>query len=108
MALEFDADEQELQLFLAENEEHLQLLDQSIIQLETTGDDPQLLQRIFRSAHTIKGSAGLIGHQRMMELAHGMENVLDALRAGTLPVTPGIVDALQKLGIIASGLKLDD
>ncbi|HEY8282993.1 MAG TPA: chemotaxis protein CheA [Chloroflexota bacterium] len=94
MALEFDADEQELALFLAENNEHLQLLDQNVVQLEASGTDMQLLQQIFRSAHTIKGGAGMIGHHRMAETAHAMENVLDALRAGTLDVTQPTVDAL--------------
>ncbi|MGH2409217.1 MAG: Hpt domain-containing protein, partial [Chloroflexota bacterium] len=94
MALEFDADEQELALFLAENNEHLQLLDQNVVQLEANGTDMQLLQQIFRSAHTIKGGAGMIGHHRMAETAHAMENVLDALRAGTLEVTQPTVDAL--------------
>lgn len=94
MTLEFDADEQELALFLAENNEHLQLLDQNVVQLEANGTDMQLLQQIFRSAHTIKGGAGMIGHHRMAETAHAMENVLDALRAGTLEVTQPTVDAL--------------
>jgi len=44
MALEFDADEEELTLFLAENIEHLQRLDQRIVQLEQSGNDPDLLQ----------------------------------------------------------------
>ncbi len=94
MALEFDADEEELTLFLAENSEHLQRLDQRIVQLEQSGNDPDLLQEIFRSAHTIKGGAGMIGHQRMAELAHAVENVLDALRAGSIPVTKSLIDAL--------------
>ncbi len=94
MQLQFDADDQELQLFLAENNDHLQLLDQNIVQLEQSPDDQQLLQSIFRSAHTIKGGAGLIGHQRMTELAHAMENVLDGLRSHALVVTPATIDAL--------------
>jgi two-component system chemotaxis sensor kinase CheA len=92
--LSFDADDEELALFLAENNDHLQALDQHIVQLETQPDDQALLQSIFRSAHTIKGGAGMIGHARMATLAHAMENVLDALRARTLAVTPAIVDAL--------------
>lgn len=92
--LSFDADDEELALFLAENNDHLQALDQHIVQLETQPDDQALLQSIFRSAHTIKGGAGMIGHARMAALAHAMENVLDALRAHTFVATPAIVDAL--------------
>lgn len=92
--LEFDADDEELQLFLAETNDHLQALDQNIVKLETHPDDHALLQNIFRSAHTIKGGAGLIGHQRMAVLSHHMENVLECLRSRTLSVTPAIIDAL--------------
>lgn len=92
--LAFDADDQELELFLAETNDHLQSLDQCIVQLETNAEDGQILQQIFRSAHTIKGGAGMIGHQRMAELAHGMENVLDAMRSRTLLVTPDIINNL--------------
>jgi len=92
--LSFDADDEELALFLAENNDHLQALDQHIVRLETQPDDQALLQGIFRSAHTIKGGAGMIGHARMAALAHAMENVLDALRARTLGATPAIVDTL--------------
>lgn len=94
MSLTFDADAEELALFLAENNDHLQLLDQHLVRLETEPDDPTLLQTIFRSAHTIKGGAGLIGHQRMTALAHAMESVLDALRARSLAVSPPLIDAL--------------
>ena len=94
MGLEFDADEQEIELFLSETNDHIQMLDQNIVQLETNPDDIELLQHIFRSAHTIKGGAGMIGHQRMAELAHDMENVLDALRSHSVKVTQRTIDAL--------------
>ncbi len=92
--LSFDADDEELALFLAETNDHLLALDQNIVRLETAPNDQALLQSIFRSAHTIKGGAGMIGHARMTALAHAMENVLDGLRAGALGVTPGVIDAL--------------
>lgn len=94
MTLEFDADEQEIELFLSETNDHIQMLDQGIVQLETSPDDAELLQRIFRSAHTIKGGAGMIGHQRMAELSHDMESVLDALRARTVRASQRTIDAL--------------
>ena len=94
MALEFDADDQEIELFLSETNDHVQLLDQNIILLEASPEDGALLQEIFRSAHTIKGGAGMIGHQRMAELAHDLENVLDALRSHTVKVTQRTIDAL--------------
>ncbi|MBI3762219.1 MAG: Hpt domain-containing protein, partial [Chloroflexi bacterium] len=89
----FDIAEDELQIFLAEVDEHLQTLDEGLVQLERTGGTPELLQAIFRAAHTLKGSAGMIGHRRMADLTHAMETALDGLRKGTLAVSTPLVDA---------------
>lgn len=88
----FDIASDELDILLAESEEHLQTLDEGLVQLEQTGNDPELLQAIFRAAHTLKGSAGVIGHWRMADLTHALETVLDSLRKGLLAITPPIVD----------------
>ena len=87
---------EDLQVFIQEAEEQLQLLDEAIIKLEAQGIDSHLLQEIFRAAHTLKGSSAMLGHQRMSELAHAMESVLDLLRKGTLPVTTPLIDGLLR------------
>ncbi len=94
--LSFDAAPDELQLFLQEAEEQLQLLDQDIVLLEKEGARPELLQEIFRAAHTLKGSSASIGHTKMASLTHSMENVLDQLRHGQLESTTELIDALLK------------
>lgn len=86
--------QEDLKLFLLEADELLQLLDEDFIRLEKEADNMELLQDIFRAAHTLKGSSAMIGHHQMSELAHAMENVLDRVRKKTLMVTPGVVDAL--------------
>jgi len=86
--------QQDITLFLTEADEQLQLLDEDIVRLEREADNNTLLQEIFRASHTIKGSSAMIGHQRMSHLAHGMENVLDKVRKGTLAVSAQVVDAL--------------
>lgn len=93
MNMTFDIAEDELKIFLAESDEQLQMLDEGLVRLEREGDDMELLQAIFRAAHTLKGSAGAIGHRRMAELTHAMETALDGLRKHTLHVTPALVDA---------------
>jgi two-component system chemotaxis sensor kinase CheA len=93
MNVTFDIREDELQIFLAEAEEHLQRLDEGLLRLEREGGDAGLLQEIFRAAHTLKGSAGMIGHQRMAELTHAMETVLDGVRKHTVAVSAPLVDA---------------
>ena len=70
MEIIFDINEEELPIFLAEVDEHLQALDDSLLRLEHGEADPELVQTVFRSAHTIKGMSGMIGHQRMTDLYH--------------------------------------
>lgn len=94
LPLAFDLAPEELQVFMQEAEEHLQVLDEEIVRLEQEGNDPVLLQEIFRAAHTLKGSSGAIGHHRMADLTHAMETALDGLRKGSLMVSPDLVDAL--------------
>ncbi|WP_322818761.1 chemotaxis protein CheA [Tepidiforma sp.] len=91
--LHFDLDDEDLRLFLEEAEEQIELLDQSLVQLEGE-PDPALVQRIFRAAHTLKGSSATIGHKKMASLTHAMETVLDAVRQGRRAPTSDVVDAL--------------
>lgn len=90
----FELHPDDLKAFLQEAEEQLGLLEDDIVRLEREADNVQLLQEIFRAAHTLKGSSGMLGFQRMAALTHAMEDALDRVRKGTLPVTPELVDAL--------------
>lgn len=94
MELVLDATAEDLKVFLEEAEEQLQLLDADLIALEKTGADPELLQEIFRVAHTLKGSSASIGHNRMAQLTHAMESVLDGLRHGDIEVSGELIDIL--------------
>ena len=94
LELDPDISQEELQIFLQEADEQLQLLDEDIVKLEKGEDDSALLQEIFRAAHTLKGSSAMLGHTRMAELTHGMEAVLDRVRKKTLVITASVVDAL--------------
>lgn len=87
--------------FLAEASESLEQLDQKFMDLEKQPDDPSLLNDIFRSIHTIKGAAGFLGFQQMVDVTHCTEDVLNKLRKGEMHVTPGIMDAiLQSVDLI--------
>ena len=94
MELASDITAEDLQVFLQEAEEHLQLLDEDFIRLEREQDNEELLQEIFRAAHTLKGSSAMLGHERMTALAHVMETLLDNVRKGTQEVTTEVIDAL--------------
>jgi two-component system, chemotaxis family, sensor kinase CheA len=84
----------DIEMFLVEADEQLELLDQSIVKLEHESDSDHLLQEIFRAAHTMKGSSAMLGFKEMTGLAHVMEQALDQLRNGEIGVTPELVDAL--------------
>lgn len=92
MEIKFDISEEERPIFLAEVDEHLQVLDEVLIRLEREDADPELVQSLFRSAHTIKGMSGMIGHQRMTDLTHALETVLDKVRRNDIQITPELIN----------------
>ncbi|KAA0238683.1 chemotaxis protein CheA [bacterium] len=91
--LQFDLDADDLKLFSEEAAEQLELLDNALVQLEGE-PEPDLVQQIFRAAHTLKGSSATIGHKRMASLTHVMETVLDQVRQGKKRPSSDMVDAL--------------
>lgn len=107
MQITFDIADDELQVFMPEAEEQLKKLEDGLMQLERSGADDDLLQVIFRAAHTLKGAAGAIGHVRMTELTHSMETVLDGLRKGQYAPRPAMMDALLA-GLDALRLLLEE
>ncbi|HEX2950528.1 MAG TPA: chemotaxis protein CheA [Armatimonadota bacterium] len=93
----FDSqDEELLAIFLEETREQLDILDQGLVRLEREQDNTELIQGIFRAAHTLKGSSGAMGLRQMADLTHAMEDVLDRVRSKTLVVTQEIADALLR------------
>jgi two-component system, chemotaxis family, sensor kinase CheA len=94
MNLAANITKEDIGIFLQEAEEVLQLLDEDIVKLEKEDGNADLLNEIFRAAHTLKGSSAMLGHQRMSKVAHAMESILEGLRKGTLKTSPLLVDAL--------------
>lgn len=85
---------QYLQVFLDESGEHLQRLNELLLELEKEPGNKDLLNEIFRIAHTLKGMSATMGFDSMAELTHQMEDVLDKLRNDELEPSPDIVDIL--------------
>jgi two-component system chemotaxis sensor kinase CheA len=82
------------ELFISEAQEHLEALNQALLELEKDPGNPDVLTEIFRSAHTLKGMAATMGFDQLTELTHEMENVLEGLRSGEIEASPEIVDLL--------------
>ncbi|MZP30554.1 chemotaxis protein CheA [Heliobacterium undosum] len=85
---------QYMDMFMEESREHLQALNQKILELEDNPQDLAILDEIFRSAHTLKGMSATMGFERIAELTHEMENVLSVLRGSQVNVNTAVVDLL--------------
>ncbi len=85
---------EEIQVFLDELEEKIEILNDGFLTLERDGDNPETVQEIFRAAHTVKGSSGILGYNHMSSLTHEMENLFSLLRDGRVHSTPHMVDVL--------------
>ncbi|HAO19340.1 MAG TPA: hypothetical protein DCQ37_01895 [Desulfobacteraceae bacterium] len=85
-----------LQDFIAETGEHLQEMESNLLRLEAEPGNKDILNDIFRSAHTIKGSSEYLGLEKIAELSHKLENLLEILRHGDLlhPPNREMVDVL--------------
>ncbi|WP_375493184.1 chemotaxis protein CheA [uncultured Jatrophihabitans sp.] len=89
-----DEDDEIIQAFLVESTEGLDELDRDLVALEAEPGSHELLSRIFRTIHTIKGTSGFLAFGRLEQLTHVGENVLSRLRDGELTMTPPIAEAL--------------
>lgn len=107
MASNLDITPEDLKVFLEEAEEQLQRLEGDVVKLEKAGHDAELLQEIFRAAHTLKGSSATLGHQPMARLTHSMENVLDKLRKKKLSPSADVVNLLFECLDVLRGMKDD-
>lgn len=94
MGFDFDMSAEDIKVFLDEADEQLQVMEAGILRLERDASDPEHLQEIFRAAHTLKGSSATLGHRKMAEVTHSMENILDKLRKGKLSISTVVVDTL--------------
>jgi two-component system chemotaxis sensor kinase CheA len=81
-------------VFVMESEDRLQQMEESLLHLEENPQDSEAINVIFRAAHTIKGSAGVVGLEAISSFMHVMENRLDKVRSGSIMVTSELVHLL--------------
>lgn len=85
---------QYLEIFIEESKEHLQELNEGILELEKDNDNMDVINKIFRAAHTLKGMSGTMGFNTIMKLTHGIENALDEVRNKKAQITTDMIDIL--------------
>ncbi|WP_226681289.1 chemotaxis protein CheA [Sutcliffiella horikoshii] len=83
---------QYLDIFLEESKEHLQTINNQLLELEKHPANIEIVNEIFRSAHTLKGMSATMGYEDLASLTHQMENVLDLIRNEKLTVTTNLLD----------------
>jgi two-component system, chemotaxis family, sensor kinase CheA len=93
LEMEFDRDAL-IRVFLAEAEERLSQMEDGLVLLEDHPSDEELLQAIFRAAHTLKGNSATLGFVALTESTHVLEDLLECVRSRTLPVTSDLVSLL--------------
>ncbi|CAG7644453.1 chemotaxis protein CheA [Paenibacillus allorhizosphaerae] len=84
------------ELFQEELQDQLQLMDDEILKLEQHGASDQVIQSLFRAAHTLKGSSAAMGFEEMKQVTHEMEHLLDQVRNKKLGVSGPLIDLLFK------------
>jgi two-component system chemotaxis sensor kinase CheA len=100
----FALDDELLQGFITESREHLETIEADLLAIEQAGEaaDAELVNKVFRAAHSIKGCSGFLGLNKVKELAHKAETVLDMLRSHKIrpnaEVTNVLLAAFDKLG----------
>ncbi len=98
--------------FITEAEESLEHIDPLFVELEAKTYDREILNEIFRSMHTIKGAAGFLGFQNIVDVAHRSENILKKLRDGEMTVSTSLMDTILKsvdmIRLLLRHIKLND
>ncbi len=83
--MSLDDNDQYMQLFVEEAKEHIETLTKSLLILEKDPKNQEIVNMLFRSAHTLKGSSGMMGFKDFQELTHAMEDIFDGMRKGEKP-----------------------
>jgi len=104
-----DNDREMLNELIVESREHLENIEPDLLELEQNGNNvsSELINRVFRAVHSIKGGFGFFGIETIVRLAHAMENVMSRVRDKEIEVTGDLTDALL-LGIDKLSLLLND
>lgn len=83
-----------ISIFREEADEHLTSLGLGLLELEQRSDDKTLIHELLRNAHTLKGSAKMLGFNHIGEVAHKMEDIFKAVESGSLSISAGLIDVL--------------
>ena len=104
MSIEDNNDEYR-QLFIEEAKEHIETLTKSLLILEKDPHNQEVINMLFRSAHTLKGSSGMMGFKDFQELTHSMEDIFDDMRKGKKPSSTLVSTLLECVDSLSTRLE---
>lgn len=93
---EFSSDPEMFKDFMLNCDELMTNLDENVLRLEQEPDNKEIIEEIFRAAHTLKGGAGMFGYQAIEKVMHAMENLFDLIRKGALKADGAVTDVVLK------------
>lgn len=104
------------EIFLEESEDQIEELNANLLRLETDHNNPEIINDIFRAAHSLKSSAAFVGLYNLSDLSHKMENLLQKIREGKLSINVSLVNLLfecfdlikEVIDAVARGEKMDN
>ena len=82
------------EVFLEESEDQIEELNANLLRLEKDHDNPEIINDIFRAAHSLKSSSAFVGLYNLSDLSHKMENLLQKIREGSLEINVTLVNLL--------------
>ena len=85
-----------IEIYRQEADELLLEIEETVLEIEENPGDREILNRLFRAVHTIKGSGAMFGFEKIVNFTHTLETVLDRVRDGILPVTKELIDLILK------------
>src|SRR5690554_5566363 len=81
-------------MFFDESSEYLQQLNENVLLLEENPDDEEIINAVFRAAHSMKGMSATMGYNILTDLTHKIENILSKVRNNEISINGNIIDAL--------------
>ena len=95
------------EIFMAEANEYLQVLNNCMLKMEDDPEEPDNLQEMFRIVHSLKGMSGTMGYETLTETSHKLETFMEKLKTGAFAVTQQTVDLLFEAVDVFQGLLVD-
>ncbi|HET8580581.1 MAG TPA: Hpt domain-containing protein, partial [Nitrospiraceae bacterium] len=103
-----DLDPEVISYFAPEAQEYVDSVEASLLRLEKNPQDPDIIQQLFRTAHTLKGAAYTVGFKAIGDLTHLVEDYMGAIREGRMQMTPELIDVIFRfIDVIRQLLRRD-